>query len=111
MIVAEMNGRMFRCLSAFLENSEERIQCTVTTAEEVTAFLKAHPDQFFSLIPGLTESLEGQTPTEDVTWCWCGLVKWKWHEATLYSKRFNFEDAGVSDTDLSTSGLLCPTKM
>jgi hypothetical protein len=109
MIVVEMNGRICKCLSAFLEDANEQIRCTVSTAEEVSAFLKFHPDELFSLIPGLIESLDGQKPKEDVDWCWCGLVKWQWHEATLYSKRFKFDDAGISDADLSTSGLLCPS--
>jgi hypothetical protein len=109
MIVAEMNGAFYRCISAFLENADERIECTVTTAEEVAAFLKTYPDQFFSLVPGLIESLEGQTPEEDVVWCWCGLVKWQWTEATLHSKRFKFEEAGLSEADLEISGLLCPS--
>jgi hypothetical protein len=105
MIVVEMKGTVYRCISAFLENADEQIQCTVTTGEEVASYLKAHPDQFFSLVSGLVQTLEGEAPDEDLVWC--GLVKWKTREQKLHNKRFDFDEDGLSNAELDGSSLFC----
>jgi hypothetical protein len=89
MILLEKRGRRFRCATAFIASvhDEQRV-CSVSSKQEVVAFLIRNPDRYFFLIHDAT--IEPGDEPDDEHAIYCGLVKFVSKEGTLVNKRFSF---------------------
>jgi hypothetical protein len=89
MILLEKGGRRFRCSSAFIANlHDEQRLCSVSSKQDVVAFLVQHPDRYYFLIHDST--IEDGVEPGDEHAMFCGLVKFVSKDAVLINKRFSF---------------------
>jgi hypothetical protein len=89
MILLEKGGRRYRCSSAFIASlHDEQRLCSVSSKQEVVAFLVQHPDRYYFLIHDSTIE-QGEEPDAERA-IFCGLVKFVSKDAVLVNKRFSF---------------------
>lgn len=75
MILVEKSKTLYRCVTAFLTDLDDKRQATVRSKGDVLDFLKKHPDQQFVLVADGEPAEESQAG-DARTALFCGLVKW-----------------------------------